>query len=303
MDFYNFDLNSSSFLIENKKKKETDIQKNKLNKNDNYLASLNDEELLEAIKSDKVLLLQFDGISKAEVNRRRNLYNKYLFSKIGYEIKDPYVKIYQHSIPDELCDEIINRFNIDKRSKNGITSIGIDKDIKRTKDLMISRHSDWKDIDDKMYNILNKYLNIYMKYLFDNDLNMYFSGIDTKNICDKGYNIQKYNQNDGFYIWHTDDMIDYKIQEARVLTYLWYLNTVEEGGETYFMNFKVKPEKGKLIIFPATWTYTHTAAVPRSSDKYIITGWIAEKRSLEVEQLFNESMSEEEKNIKLNKHE
>jgi len=60
----------------------------------------------------------------------------------------------------------------------------------------------------------------------------------------------------------------------RIITYLWYLNDVEEGGETLFHNFKIKPKTGSLLLFPATWTYKHSGAMPISNDKYIITGWV-----------------------------
>ena len=50
------------------------------------------------------------------------------------------------------------------------------------------------------------------------------------------------------------------------------LNNVEEGGETLFEDFKIKPMEGLLLFFPATWTYPHSGAMPTSNDKYIITG-------------------------------
>jgi hypothetical protein len=59
------------------------------------------------------------------------------------------------------------------------------------------------------------------------------------------------------------------------LTYIWYLNDVNEGGETIIWdNHKIKPTTGKLLLFPATWTYPHSGLMPISNDKYIITGWI-----------------------------
>jgi len=61
----------------------------------------------------------------------------------------------------------------------------------------------------------------------------------------------------------------------RMLTFLWYINDVEEGGETQFWkNVKIKPTVGKLVLFPASWTYPHKANIPISHDKYVITGWI-----------------------------
>jgi hypothetical protein len=64
--------------------------------------------------------------------------------------------------------------------------------------------------------------------------------------------------------------------KSRLLTFIWYLNTVENGGETEFFNgrIKIKPEKGKLLLFPSTWTYNHKGNIPISSDKYIVTGWV-----------------------------
>ena len=63
------------------------------------------------------------------------------------------------------------------------------------------------------------------------------------------------------------------MDSCRIVTFLFYLNDVEEGGETFFYNGKVKPEAGKLILFPATWTYNHKGNMPISNDKYIVTGW------------------------------
>jgi hypothetical protein len=51
------------------------------------------------------------------------------------------------------------------------------------------------------------------------------------------------------------------------------LNDVQDGGETIFMNCKIKPKKGRLLIFPSTWTYIHGGNIPISNDKYILTGW------------------------------
>ena len=60
----------------------------------------------------------------------------------------------------------------------------------------------------------------------------------------------------------------------RVIVYLWYLNDVYDGGETeIYNNILIKPEAGKLLIFPALWYYKHRGKMPLSNDKYVITGW------------------------------
>ena len=87
--------------------------------------------------------------------------------------------------------------------------------------------------------------------------------------------MQKYTKLKGRYIYHQDFMTDWETKKYRVITFLWYLNDVVEGGETEFWaKYKVKPEAGKLLFFPSTWTYPHRGMMPISNDKYIITGWI-----------------------------
>ncbi len=59
----------------------------------------------------------------------------------------------------------------------------------------------------------------------------------------------------------------------RYLVFLWYVNDVAEGGETEFvdLDIKVKPVKGRLLIFPPYWMYRHAGLQPTSNDKYILS--------------------------------
>jgi Rps23 Pro-64 3,4-dihydroxylase Tpa1-like proline 4-hydroxylase len=41
--------------------------------------------------------------------------------------------------------------------------------------------------------------------------------------------VQRYIKNEGRYVYHDDSNINFDKKEYRVITYLWYLNTVEEG--------------------------------------------------------------------------
>lgn len=59
----------------------------------------------------------------------------------------------------------------------------------------------------------------------------------------------------------------------RYLVFLWYLNDVATGGETWFpdLDLKVAPRTGRLLVFPPYWMYQHAGLPPVSSHKYILS--------------------------------
>lgn len=62
----------------------------------------------------------------------------------------------------------------------------------------------------------------------------------------------------------------------RYLVFLWYLNDVEEGGETTFprLGIKVRPRAGRLLVFPPYWMYQHTGNAPVSGEKFILSTYL-----------------------------
>ena len=184
---------------------------------------------------------------------------------------DFYIYSTKNSLSKSLCEEIIDRFEKEDKKRAGITFAGENKDIKDTLDFHLSHNpDDWKDIDKVLTNELNKALNLYFETI-NKDIKI----LVCDNLTDLGFQIQKYNKGVGKYIFHNDHQIYLKDGMDRALTYIWYLNDVEEGGETSFFNKgKIRPEQGKLVLFPSCWTYPHAGIMPVSSDKYIITGWV-----------------------------
>ncbi len=192
------------------------------------------------------------------------------------------------SLSSELCNEIIDMFNEEECKRPGVTRGGLNFNVKDTLDYeILVNNPKWSKIrqcliDELIYNI-----KIYIDLL---DTDAYRSlPIDIKRSNIKGlykeldiealsFNtlmIQQYKSNKGRYIYHNDFSIDWKLSRYRVLTYIWYLNDVNDGGETIIWdNHKIKPTTGKLLLFPATWTYPHSGLMPISNDKYIITGWV-----------------------------
>ena len=86
--------------------------------------------------------------------------------------------------------------------------------------------------------------------------------------------IQKTNVGEGYHAWHCEDA---NIELShRILTFVLYLNDINDGGETEFLYYprRVSPEAGKLILWPAGFTHTHRGNPPLKESKYIVTGWV-----------------------------
>ena len=166
-------------------------------------------------------------------------------------------------------------FEHSNKTHKGVVGGGVlSENIKKTRDLHMSMDKDvFKDIDKLLYDQLHKHL---YKYLVITNQPCFT--LPATQFTDSGFQIQKYEKNTGFYEYHNDETIRHEYNDYRVLSYIWYLNNVEIGGETEFGgNVKIKPETGKLVLFPASWTFPHCGLMPIDNDKYIVTGWIYSK--------------------------
>jgi predicted 2-oxoglutarate/Fe(II)-dependent dioxygenase YbiX len=172
-----------------------------------------------------------------------------------------------NALPAELCDDMIKRFEAqtDEQYQGRIgQTASQDNSIKKTTDLVVSGKEHWKDVDNNLF----RSMGIAIKEF--REAYPYFKGP----FKDMGYGIQRYNPGE-FYHWHIDGgSHDFS---QRQLVALWYLNDVPgPGGETEFLyqDVKIKPEKGKLVLFPPFWTHEHRAVTLNEGVKYIATTWI-----------------------------
>lgn len=190
-----------------------------------------------------------------------------------------------NSICIDLCDEIIDLFERNPNKRHGYTLGGVNKKVKDTTDLVIEKNDDdWSEIynflESELTVNLQKYLeNINRSYKNINDKSNSYELLSNNKIEISPFMVQRYKKNEGKYMYHNDFHINHENKSFRVLTYLFYLNDVYEGGETEFLagEIKIVPKKGKLILFPSSWTFPHCGKMPISSNKYIITGWIYNK--------------------------
>ena len=192
-------------------------------------------------------------------------------------ITDPYIFCLDNTLAKEQCDNIINKFNSDPHVLQGNMASGVDLNIKNSKDLLISTENNWKEEDALFFTIINNAVDQYYQHLnskqnlkyFTTKQNYYYQPFGPY-ITDTGYQIQKTDPGKG-YVWHHDFTHD--TGKARELTYILYLNDVDEGWTQFYNGDQISPRAGRVVIFPATWTYVHQGYPPLQT-KYLMTGWI-----------------------------
>ncbi|WP_209262200.1 2OG-Fe(II) oxygenase family protein [Thiorhodococcus minor] len=171
------------------------------------------------------------------------------------------------ALPPAFCEAVIERFEASPEHQYAgrIGQLRAENhSIKRTTDLVVSNKPDWKDIDQMFFASLAAAVKEFREAF------PYFKGP----FKDEGYQVQRYRAGE-YYHWHIDSG-SHELSQ-RQLVALWYLNDVPgPGGETEFLHqgISVRPECGKLVLFPPFWTHEHRAVEVREGAKYIATTWV-----------------------------
>ena len=189
--------------------------------------------------------------------------------EISTEIKPNFFGAWKMQNAD-LMDEMINFFeSTSLKKKEGLVgSSHLDLNKKNSIDLSISP----KFIKKYNLHLFEEYFD-FLDYCFKDYIKQWpFLKENVQKLSCGDFNIQKYNPGGHFNTWHSERLSAYN--SHRVLAWMTYLNDIPTGGETEFLHYKlkIKPEKGKTIIWPAEWTHAHKGN-PTKNTKYIITGW------------------------------
>ncbi|UAA39055.1 2OG-Fe(II) oxygenase [Paraneptunicella aestuarii] len=217
-----------------------------------------------------------------------------------------FIKSYDGVLSPELCKKLMRTFDKSKKPQPGRTGGGVDTDKKISMDLSIVKHPEFQA---EAQEVLAKTTQYVIEYFRE----FYFALIgplgltlpDPKTgkpvkvtqdnfaeICEPqlpmlvqslfrlgDVTLQKYKQGRGGYpYWHSEVYPQLPHNDAlhRIMLFMFYLNDVEEGGETefYYQDVKLKPKQGTMVIAPAYFTHTHRGNIPKSGDKYILTSWV-----------------------------
>ena len=224
------------------------------------------------------------------------------------------IEVIDNVLPPTLCAELIARFEKSPNLTQGRTGGGVDLDKKRSTDVSISQNAEFADLFKQVIQLTGQQLVAYIeKYYFalvgPMGLTVHhpktgdpvkltgenFHEVGKPNLANLvnylfrvgNINAQRYTAGNGGYpYWHSEVFPQTPHNDAlhRVLLFMYYLNDVEEGGETefYYQNRTIKPKAGRMVIAPAYFTHTHRGAIPRSNDKYILTSGLLFNRAEKI---------------------
>ena len=225
-----------------------------------------------------------------------------------------FIEIYEDALDTDFCNQFVQVFESSPHLKAGITSSGVDVAKKNSKDLYLNMHPEYAEQLKHIQQVSTQHLIDYLtKHFFiligAFGLKVYHPktgepvDLTVDNFEEVGkpqmhvlvpqlfrlgnIQAQKYQAEEGGYpYWHSEVYPQVNHNEAlhRVLLFMFYLNDVEEGGETefFYQKRKIKPKTGDMVIAPAYFTHTHRGCVPKSNDKYILTSWMLFNRAEQI---------------------
>lgn len=167
------------------------------------------------------------------------------------------------AVAPELCDRIVAKFEADSRkARSSYDPAQEGRDYRQADILAISPLPEWKVEDGDLCQIISGLCAEYMARFKTGEP-----------LIDYGYTIAKYGIGDGC-LEHKDT--SYRDPEHKLISLVLFLNDVQEGGELVFPlhGVRVKPEKGKAVLYPSLFTYRHFVEAVRSNPRYVIIAFV-----------------------------
>ncbi len=178
-----------------------------------------------------------------------------------------YVRCYDGAIDPAMCAEMVNAFENLARfhARNG-RGVMTQLEASAWTELNVSKVADAPMLDFFRAQV-TRYLERY-----NSEVNLTLPIPPRDRI--EHLRIKRYTSDSGDQFQPHFDAIDYT--SNRYLVFIWYLNDVDEGGETEFpdLGLRVQAKAGRLLMFPPYWMYQHAGLPPRSGDKYIISTYL-----------------------------
>ena len=184
---------------------------------------------------------------------------------------DNLIRVYDDVIDKDSCDTLIGKFETYENQHEEVYQEDGDKKI-AFKQLQMVKFEEWESVQQGMLELFQDYI---VRYKMDCNIR------NKQWPTEYGYEairMKRYLNNDSDRFDPHVDVLDYETSR-RFLAFFIYVNDVDEGGETKFLNLykpgtyipvTVTPKRGRLLMFPPMWPWYHAGLKPESGNKYLI---------------------------------
>jgi len=181
------------------------------------------------------------------------------------DLKD-YIRCYDGIVPDKLCHQIINDFELERRK------VTIDKQLRpKWTEFNVSKHFSeptWQQIQTQVQRYFVDAVSLYIK---DLDVGADFPA----SYCFEEYRIKKYERGSDDQFQDHVDVQDYQ-SARRFASVMLYLNNAPVGGRTHFprIDYEIEAKESRIVVFPANWMFRHAGRPTVESNKYIMGSYL-----------------------------
>jgi hypothetical protein len=175
------------------------------------------------------------------------------------------IHVYENVLNPKTCDFLISTFeqvtdlheDVRHDGKINFTQFNLTQNSGFNEEL--------NKVHDRIIRKVRKYRDIYYTFVD--------SRVFPKEHAFEQFRVKRYNTGGEDRFDTHVDVLDYS-SARRFLSFLFYLNDVEEGGKTVFNDLQITPKKGTLLMFPPLWMYPHYGEPPISNSKYIMSTYL-----------------------------
>ena len=187
---------------------------------------------------------------------------------------DKYIKVYDNVLDEVSCKSFIEKFE-DSDYRQTVHDEDGDERISFSQ-IVLEGHPEWESVQDDLLELFKDYIQRYKI-----DCKLASKQWPTK-YGFEAVRMKQYLENDYDRFDPHVDVLDYH-SARRFLAFFIYVNDVDEGGETEFLNlykpgtyipFTVRPKRGRMLMFPPTWQYYHAGLKPISGMKYLLHSYL-----------------------------
>jgi hypothetical protein len=175
------------------------------------------------------------------------------------------IHVYDDCLTDDICENLIYFFEENPRMQERCINDGAPNfyqfNFTENRNISSKINNIHSYVVNKVFQYRNKYYKLNPNFIFP------------KNHSFEQIRIKKYNPGGQDRFNTHVDVLDYK-NSRRFISFLWYLNDIESGGNTVFNEIVIKPKRRRLLMFPPLWMFPHSGEPPISGPKYIMSTYL-----------------------------